>query len=166
MVKYVFKEEYQTIKNAKKADPEKIGVALQKIQDDNPGEKGYPQRVVEAARNPRNVLHKHFTWDDAEAAESYRREEARTLIRSIQIEDDEGDTKPAFLSVNSKGGRRYHSIDAVMASVELQEAVLRAAERDLTAFTNRYREMKDICEVVQDARDRVRKRLEESRPSA
>lgn len=166
MVNYVFREEYQTIKNAKKADPAKIGAALEKIQAANPGEKGYPQRVVEAARNPRSPLHKHFTWDDAEAAEAYRREEARTIIRSIRIEDEDGDIRPAFMAVNSKGGMRYHSIDAVMASVELQEAVLKAAERDLTAFTRRYREMQDICEVVQDARDKVRKRIEDARPSA
>lgn len=166
MVQYAFKSEFQTIRNAKRADPKKIGRALQKVQDEAPGEKGYPQRVVDAARNPRNALHKHFTWDDQEAAEAYRRDEARTIIRSIRIVDDEGDDKPAFISVSSKGGQRYHSLDAVMASAELQLAVLKSAERDLAAFEKRYTELADICRPIQKVRDKLRQRIEESRPSA
>jgi len=166
MVKYAFKEEYQTFRGAKKASATKIGRALKKIQDEAPGEKGYPQRVVEAARDADHVLHPHFTWDDWEAAEAYRREEARTIIRSIQVVDDEGDAKPAFLSVNLKDGHRYHSIDAVMASAELQMAILTSAERDLSAFQRRYRDLSDICEDVQRARDKVRGRIEGAQPSA
>ncbi len=45
-----------------------------------------PQEVVEAARDEGTALHECFTWDDGEAAERWRLEEARELIRSVRIE--------------------------------------------------------------------------------
>lgn len=45
-----------------------------------------PADVVEAARDPRSPLHSHFEWDDSTAAEKYRIEQARTLIRSVKVE--------------------------------------------------------------------------------
>lgn len=45
-----------------------------------------PSDVVEAARDPNSPLHQHFEWNDSEAAEKYRLDQARTLIRSVKIE--------------------------------------------------------------------------------
>jgi hypothetical protein len=44
-----------------------------------------PQDVVEAARNPESILHKHFEWDDHQAAQAHRISQARQLIRSVTI---------------------------------------------------------------------------------
>jgi hypothetical protein len=44
-----------------------------------------PEAVVQAARDPRSALHNHFTWNDNEAAEKHRLDEARTLIRSVKV---------------------------------------------------------------------------------
>lgn len=44
-----------------------------------------PSSVVDAARNPDSPLHGHFCWDDTEAAEKWREEQARQLIRNIRI---------------------------------------------------------------------------------
>lgn len=40
-----------------------------------------PERVVEVARDPENPLHTQFEWDDSEAAQLYRVQQARGLIR-------------------------------------------------------------------------------------
>ena len=45
-----------------------------------------PAAVVEAARDPKSVLHSHFTWDDTEAAKMHREAQARALIRSVKVE--------------------------------------------------------------------------------
>lgn len=45
-----------------------------------------PQEVVEAARPDGSALHGCFEWDDSKAAESYRIEQARELIRRVKIE--------------------------------------------------------------------------------
>ena len=41
--------------------------------------------VLEIARDPRSPLHKHFEWDDALAAESYRLDQARALVQSYRL---------------------------------------------------------------------------------
>lgn len=45
-----------------------------------------PSDVVEAARDPRSVLHSHFEWDDSKAAHEHRLAQARALIRTIKVE--------------------------------------------------------------------------------
>jgi hypothetical protein len=45
-----------------------------------------PIAVIEAAREPDSPLHGYFEWDDSKAAEQYRLDQARCLIRSVQFE--------------------------------------------------------------------------------
>lgn len=155
MVEYVFRDGPVTIKNAKKADPQKIGAALAKITEQQKG-RLTPPAVVDAARDNRHPLHKFFEWDDAIAAESFRLDQARTLIRSIRlVGEDDIEAPPAFLSVADKGGTSYRTYAEVMDSADLQNTVLAAAERDLAAFEKRYRQLADICEVIRDAREKI-----------
>ena len=154
-MEYVFKDGPVTIKNSRKADPQKIGLALAKIAEQQKG-RLTPPAVVEAARDTRNPLHRHFEWDDAVAAESYRLDQARALIRSVAlVGDGDAEPAPAYLSIADKGGTAYRAMAEVLDSADLQSAVLAAAERDLAAFEKRYRQLKDICEIVSDAREKI-----------
>lgn len=44
-----------------------------------------PSIVIEAAKDEQSPLHGYFEWDDSIAAENYRLEQARTLIRSVVL---------------------------------------------------------------------------------
>lgn len=44
-----------------------------------------PASVVNAARDPSSPLHAHFEWDESKAAHAYRLDQARALIRSVQV---------------------------------------------------------------------------------
>ena len=44
-----------------------------------------PSDVVKAARNPANVMHDSFEWDNDKAGDLYRLEQAREIIRSVQF---------------------------------------------------------------------------------
>lgn len=78
MIKYVFDDEQPlAFKAAAKADPQRLGEALATIQDAHGG-RLEPEHVVDAARPKNSVLHKHFEWDDAAAAEAYRKDQACT----------------------------------------------------------------------------------------
>lgn len=44
-----------------------------------------PAAVVETARDPSSPLHHCFDWDNTSAAESWRIEQARRLIRSVRV---------------------------------------------------------------------------------
>jgi hypothetical protein len=41
--------------------------------------------VLTEARDPENPLHKHFEWDDSEAAEQHRLAQARNLIKRVRV---------------------------------------------------------------------------------
>jgi hypothetical protein len=45
-----------------------------------------PERVVNDAKRPDSPLHKHFTWDVQKAAEHYWLDQARVLIRTVQVQ--------------------------------------------------------------------------------
>jgi hypothetical protein len=170
MIRYSFREPL-TIKNAAKADPQKFGESLGKIAEANNGSLT-PQAVVEAARNPRHVLHKHFEWDDATAAEAYRIEQARGIIRVIRVDDDDesrGSTR-AFVSIAEKDGTSYRTVADVKSSRDLQAAYLLSIDRDLEALERRARALAEICPLLKSARKAVQKRLDalkgESRAAA
>lgn len=46
------------------------------------------QEVLNAARDPMCILHKHFQWDDTKAAEAFRRAQARLLIQKCTVTID------------------------------------------------------------------------------
>ena len=167
--KYVFAERPLAIKNAKKASAQKIGEALQTVATANKG-RLTPKAVVNAARDPKSPLHRHFEWDNTKAAEAFRLEQARAIVRVIRIDDADtaGTTVRAFLSVGEKTGVSYRTLDDVRSSADLKAIVLRQAERDLKAFEDRYRELSDICEVVRTAREKIaaRRSNQESRVNA
>lgn len=155
MIRYAFKDGPLAIKNKAKADPQKIGEALAAVAA---GAQGHltPKAVVETARNPRHVLHKHFEWDDEAAANAFRLDQARTLIRSIHIVDTSRDeSPPAFISIADKGGVSYRTLGDVLDSADLQAKVLLAAERDLEAFERRYQRLSDVCEIIREAREKI-----------
>lgn len=158
MTKYVFKtDEPIRIKAAGKADPQKIGETLAKLSD-AAGGKLKPKAVVDAARDTKSPLHRHFEWDDSAAAEAYRLDQARNLIRIVRVEDEaaEEGSHRAFLSINDASGVAYRPLDVVQRSTELQSALMAQADRDLEAFQLRYRALKDICEVIETAREKIR----------
>ncbi|MET0530060.1 MAG: hypothetical protein ABW003_17275 [Microvirga sp.] len=170
MIRYYFKEDPAPIQGVtdKEKDAQKIGEALAALARDAGGELR-PPRVVMAAKAEDHPLHPHFEWRDRIAANKYRLDQARTLIRVIR-EDDAYTGKPvrSFLSVTTKhGGVSYRTVGDVQTSADLQVLVLKAAERDLAAFEARYDELKDVCMLVKAAKSRVRKRREtlETRPS-
>lgn len=167
MIKYAFKDDHVILKNASKADPQKIGQELAKIAEAHGG-RLMPEDVVNSARKTDNPLHPHFEWNDKLAAQSYRLDQARNIIRIIRIEDAEnGDARPAYVSI-SDGGTSYRKLEEVVASRELQLIVLQQAERDLRAFEKRYHMLNDICSAVAEARQAIeRKRGElETRAAA
>ena len=41
--------------------------------------------VLDVAKDPTSVLHKHFQWDDDKAAEAWRKHQARQLIQKVTV---------------------------------------------------------------------------------
>ena len=168
MIRYVFREDEPIrIKGAANANPQVIGELLAKLADASGGELA-PRNVVDAARAKNHPLHPHFEWNDSLAAEAYRLDQARNLIRIVRVEDDKAEdgTAPAFISINDGDGRAYRKVEEVKRSVDLQLALLKQARRDLDAWQRRYREIVDVCKIVDDARTKLDQRIAKSETRA
>lgn len=160
MTKYAFNG--AVAGRVRRAGPQRIGEALEAIRLEHAGEL-HPQAVVERARPPESPLHRYFEWNDLKAADTYRVDQARALIRSIRVIDDDDDrSRPAFLSIRADAGIAYRSIEDVMNNGDLRERLLLQAKRDLDAWTERYRELREIVELVEPARRELRRRAEGS----
>jgi hypothetical protein len=171
MVQYIFRESPLRIIGAKRANPQKIGEALDKIRSNTRG-RFNSKTIVNAARNSTNYLHRHFEWKDSIAADKYRQEQARELVGCIEVVIVDKGTKaerrmPAFISIIEKGGRQYHTVDDVLNSSALQGLALKQAERDFEAYERRLLQFADICDAIKAARELIRDRrraIEEELP--
>jgi hypothetical protein len=69
------------------ASNEEKRLAIEKIAKEHgaPG-KPQPQWVVDAARDKDHILHNEFCWDDKEAANKHRLDQARRLISVIWLD--------------------------------------------------------------------------------
>ena len=126
------------------------GEELERIRTHNNGrlESGM---VVDAARAPESPLHPAFEWDDEAAATAYRIEQAKYLIRSVEVVVEDRPTATplrAFVSVVRDEDRSYTSVSHAMADATLRQQVLVQALKELEAWRQRYAELVELASVM------------------
>ena len=105
--------------------------------------------VLDAARNPKSVLHPYFNWNDTEAAEQYRKEQARGLIRSITVRVVEMESAApvrAWAAIGTKE-ERYVGVVEAMSQPVLRQQLLDSALRELAAFQAKYQHLSELKEL-------------------
>lgn len=143
-------------------DAEKVGQRLQQLG----GVRVTPRMVVDDARSVESPLHPCFEWDNVRAAELHREMQARYVIRSLHVVQEEGDedTRPktirAFVSViedvSGEEQRAYVPLARVLSDAELYDQMLQAALRDLQSFERKYSDISDLKSVASEAIVRVK----------
>ena len=134
-----------------KADAQDIGETLEKTRVKNGGLLT-PQLVVRAAKPKKSPLHECFEWNDVKAAELYREDRARYVLRHIAVvyaDEAAGEqrTVRAFISIKDDGERIYQSTLVAMQSVDLRQQILDRALRELEQFRGRYHEFEELVGV-------------------
>lgn len=133
-------------------DPQTVGETLEAVRMSNGGVLE-PEAVVEASRPATAPLHPYFEWDDAKAAEKYRKDQAGHLIRCITVEIPTGAGREpmqtrAFVSVED-GGRHYTSTVVAMGNPALRQQVVQAAMRELKVWRERYKDYQELARVFE-----------------
>lgn len=116
-----------------------------------------PEVVVEAARPASSPLHGSFEWDDGEAAEMWRIEQARHLIRVyVTVVEGSSTESRAFVALSSDraSGGGYRAIVSVLHDEDLRNVLLADALRDMKTFRERYAALNEMAGVMK-AMDRV-----------
>lgn len=131
------------------AKAKKIAGELEQIRGSN--ETLEPSSVVEFARNHTgSVLHRCFTWDDGEAAEKWRLEEARSLIVSVRVQfPNLKDTTRFYVSLSTDRvqGEGYRTITDVLSASETREVHLRDALNELESVKRKFRHIQELMSV-------------------
>lgn len=96
-----------------------------------------PALIVEEARPEKAPLHPAFEWDDRKAAESFRQQQAATMVRAlVVVGEGEHERREYVLVSDLDSGGQYMPADVVVKRVDLfADAVgrLEAKSRELQA---------------------------------
>ena len=114
-----------------------------------------PKLLVNESRDKRALLHDCFEWNDGIAAEEYRLEQARHILRVIVVlpEEDDNDEKPpikirAFVPVKENNETHFVTIGRAMGDEDLRQQVLKQALDDLIAWKQKYKNLQEFKCVI------------------
>jgi hypothetical protein len=120
-----------------------------------------PAELVDFARNKKCPIHRCFEWDNSIAAEKYREEQARYILRQIVIVQECEGKEPfeirAFVSVDIDKDNVYTTMKRAISEPELYKQILRQAYEDLKAWKEKYdnlREFKKIYKAIREIKTR------------
>lgn len=143
------------------ADPQAVGERLEVLQARH-GDALTAEQVVEDARDESSPLHPCFEWDDTVAAEEYRKEQARYLLRALIVVSEpeeegaaegrpapEGRAHRAYVVVREEDDDRYVPTVRAMSDEELRNQVLAQALAELRAVQRKYAELRELARVFE-----------------
>jgi len=137
------------IKGIFKADAKKVAEEINSINEIT------PSSVLESARDKDSELYKCFTWDDGIAAEKWRLEEARKIIRNLVVqkkEDAEVETTPIrmfFKDSDEVTTGSYKPISMIVRDEDKYESLLQQAMKELRAFKNKYSMLTELDYIIE-----------------
>lgn len=132
-----------------------VGATVAAIMEANGGQLT-PADVVEDARPEDAPLHPCFTWDDAEAAEKYREDEARRVIRSYVVvkTDAAGNEKEEIANVSVASpyddeGPAYMPAMSAMEDPARRARIIAFARAQLDGWHARYGHIEELAEAAE-----------------
>jgi hypothetical protein len=111
-----------------------------------------PSIVVAKARDARSPLHSCFEWDNSKAAEAFRLEQARGLIRTyVTVISEENHPQDVFVSLSTdrKTGGGYRILADVINDGDMKKILLKDALDEMIYFTNKYNRLQELSSVIE-----------------
>ena len=113
------------------------------------------QAVVDESRPATAPLHPIFEWDDEAAAENYRRHQARSLIKAVQVIHQESKAQePVYVHVPAQEGRStggYMPTAVVVQRPDLYASALDDLLKRTKSAESAARALQDIAQQQDDS---------------
>lgn len=108
------------------------------------------QALVDDSRPEDAPLHAEFEWDDSIAAERFREDQARAMIRhlTVQIEANNEAYQVRQYFVVQKESKTYEPIQLILQDEDKTAMLLDQAKRELQAFKAKYACLKELAAVI------------------
>ena len=139
-----------------KAKPEAVFNELERVRELGDGDIELSILVIES-KPTTAVLHDEFEWSNAKAANKYRVEQARYIVRSLEITYDKSEPARAYQSVRvieaettnkpAKAKYVFRSMEDVMKDPETRDELLGQAIRDALAYRKRYQALQELAKI-------------------
>lgn len=128
---------------------------LDRIKEENGGNLT-ADLVVLKAKSASNPLHKQFEWSNKKAAEEYRKEQARNMLRAIHVVYEtakepvtarkyEVVTEPAKFEQPER--KVYQSMEEILQNPVKRDEVLARAIKDALAYRKKYSQLSELSKV-------------------
>jgi hypothetical protein len=122
---------------------------LERIRQRNEHHLLMPAEVVHFARDEQTSLHSQFEWDDSLAADRWRVEQARGVIRVAITIIGKGENQvsvPLYISLSSDrdAGGGYRAMHEILDDETLQQQMLADALRELQTFQQKYQRLQTL----------------------
>lgn len=118
------------------------------------------ESVLVDAKKKRSPIHDLFEWDDTEAACKYRLDQARHLLRSVEVvyhkTPQQVEPVRAFVTIrdcDAAESSEYMRTITVLSTPEHRQALLSQARKEMREWAARYRHLSELAAVV-DAIDK------------
>ena len=141
--------------------PEQAAAEINRVRALCKGKKkDLPRMLVKESRKKTALFHSTFNWNDSECGELWRTHQARMLIATVYIieqqEEGEDISVPAFPNIAGTDNRErsYEPMDIAMASDEMREALLEDAKQRLKSIRIKYKNLTELA-AVWEAIDKV-----------
>ena len=113
-----------------------------------------PEMVVNENRPIDAPLHPCFEWDDAVAAEEYRKVQAAGMIRAITVEASTKENKPIEVRAFVHTKSTYTPVDVAANSQDQMQELLDKAFAELEAFRRKYSVLQQLRPIF-DAIEKI-----------
>lgn len=135
----------------------RISADAQKVADEilAIGNSATTAQILDKARDEQTELHKCFDWDDAEAAEKWRLQQARHIVCNLVIKEKSDTPRPEvrmFFKTDADNG--YKPTVLIMQDKDEYRKLLDRALAELTSFRVKYKTLGELDGVF-DAIDKV-----------
>lgn len=112
-----------------------------------------PKNLLDANRDEKAPLHDCFDWNDGEAAEKWREQQARHIINCLCLKTETTEQTPvrAFFNIEKVS---YESTNVILRQEDKRTALLEQALREARVFEAKYQTLTELQPVF-DAIDKV-----------
>lgn len=135
----------------------RYGADAQKVADEifSIGDSATPVQILEKARDSQSELHKCFDWNDAEAAEKWRLQQARNIVCNLVYKETSSEPSPSirlFFKTDSESG--YKPTSLILQNKDEYQKMLSRALAELNSFKTKYKTLSELDGVF-DAIDQL-----------
>lgn len=125
----------------------RYGADAQKVANEifSIGDSATPAQILEKARDTKSELHKCFDWNDAEAAEKWRLQQARNIVCNLVYKETSNEPSPSirlFFKTDSESG--YKPTSLILQNKDEYQKLLSRALAELNSFKTKYKTLSEL----------------------